>query len=364
MHSAFSQTETMPHRILVAGGHRAITGGLEIFIVRSMACLGLTAHRYTETPGRNGMSLLRYGAALVGFARQLKDYDTVWLHYGSVFDLAYLLIAKLFGKTVAVTPHLGEGWRSMRKGWLRTLSHRALGLTDRIFTLYRSQPQTLGFAPSLSQRALAMGTFMSKALLERDVALRTQSEKLRLVHVARLSAAKGSFAFLDVCEELRRLGIAFEATMIGAGDAATMQALQSEIAARALTVSLTGALSQDDLMAALGRADVLVNLSLQDAYPLTVIEAVLCGVAPVVSRLPGTEELAGDAPIIALIDGQDAKAAAERIVAMDFRALAASASALRQKFTWSAQAGRYHAAFATLHTEVPSASVIAKASLP
>lgn len=350
-------------RILIAGGHRAITGGLEIFIARARQCLGLSDHCFTETPGRDVLSVVRYGAAMIGFTRQVQAYDTVWLHYGSAFDLAYLAIAKVFGKKVAVTPHLGAGWRSMRKGWLRTLCNRVLGSADRIFTLHRSQPQTLGFSPSLTARCMVMGTFLPKALLETETAQRSVAKPLRLVHVARLSAAKGSFAFLDVCAELARRGVAFEAAMIGAADVATVQALKNEIATRALDVAVTGALSQDALMNALGRADVLVNLSLQDAYPLTVIEAVLCGVVPVVSRLPGTEDLAADAPAIGLVDGQDGIAAAARICAMDFEAVVASAAALRQKFTWSAQAERYRGAFQSLHTPGPSVSAVVKASL-
>jgi glycosyltransferase involved in cell wall biosynthesis len=98
----------------------------------------------------------------------------------------------------------------------------------------------------------------------------------------------------------------------------------------------------------LKRQDVLVNLSLQDAYPLTVIEALLSGVAPICCALPGTEELAADAPAISLVNGQDSDAAVARILAIDWAAMKDSADALRSKFNWAAVSRRYGEAFLQL----------------
>jgi glycosyltransferase involved in cell wall biosynthesis len=89
----------------------------------------------------------------------------------------------------------------------------------------------------------------------------------------------------------------------------------------------------------------LVNLSLQDAYPLTVIEALLCGMVPVCSALPGTIELAAEAPVIALVDGQDGDAAATRIVAIDWTEVPSGAEVMRHKFDWTPLSHRYRNAF-------------------
>jgi len=349
MHTAQHQDDGWHlRRILMAGGHEHICGGLEIFISRAQACLGIGTHQFTETPGAGFDSLWRYVLALRNFIRQLRSHDIIWLQYGSVFDLAYLVVAKLFGKTVVVTPHLGSGWRSMRNGGVRMLCNRLLLLADVVFTLYESQPEALRFPPALTRRCRVMGTFLPRALLDGELPSRIPSHPLRLVHVARLSADKGSFAFLDVCEALQRRGVAFEATLIGPAGRETRQALEESIARRRLTVSILGALPQADLIAALRRYDVLVNLSLQDAYPLTVIEALLCGVVPVCSALPGTIELAAEAPVIALVQGQDGEAAAARIAAIDWTAIPNGADAMRSKFSWTSLSRRYRSAFAEL----------------
>lgn len=332
----------------MAGGHQHIVGGLEIFISRARDCLEIVAHCYTDTPSGGVRSIPRYLTGLWRFVYQLPAYDIVWLHYGSAFDLAYLMVAKLFGKKVAVTPHLGRGWRAMRMGAFRTVCNRLLMIADAVFPLYKAQPTELGFPSRLVQRCTVMPTFLPKALLNLDASRPAYIGPLRLIHLARLSAQKGSFAFLSVCEELQRRGVSFDATIAGPADGAIHQALQAEITHKTLPVTLAGALPQDAVAGVLRRHDVLVNLSLQDAYPLTVIEALLCGVMPICCALPGTVEMASETAAISLIDGQDAITAAERILAIDRDTVRDGSRLIRQKFGWTGLRARYHAAFSDL----------------
>jgi glycosyltransferase involved in cell wall biosynthesis len=355
MTGSFDRIVPPTSRILVAGGHERITGGLEIFISRARACLGLDSHVFTETPGRGGLT--RYVKALLRFIARLASYDIVWLHYGSAFDLAFLIIAKCSGKKAAVTIHIGSGWRPIRNMIFRTICNRALCLADAVFVLYEKQPEQLGFPAYLVRRCRILPTFLSQSLLDGAMPQRASRTPLRLVHVARLSAEKGSFAFLDVCETLRRRGIGFEATIVGRADDETRQKLAAEIARRELAVAMLGELPQTELMAFLKRQDVLVNLSLQDAYPLTVIEALLCGVAPVCCALPGTEELAAEARVISLVEGQNGEAAADRIVDMDWAAVEGCAEVLRRKFNWAGVSHLYREAFLKLvETTAPPSS--------
>jgi glycosyltransferase involved in cell wall biosynthesis len=338
----------LERRIVIAGGHATACGGLEAFIARARACLGIETHVFTDTPGYGTAGVRDWLRAMGRFVRQARSHDVIWLHYGSAFDLAYLVLAKMLGKTVAVTPHLGASWRAMRVAALRGLTNRILCLADAVFTLHETQPQALQFPASLRPRCVVMGTFLPKDLLEHEARDRKPGQPLKLVHVARLSAAKGSFAFLDVCNVLRRRGILFEATMIGQADIGIRTTLAAMIAERKLPVVVMDALPQDAFLDVLRQQDVLVNLSLQDAYPLTVIEALLCGVAPVCSALSGTRELAADAPVISLVEGQDAEAAADRIVSLDWSALASSSTAMRRKFAWAGLERRYRERFAAL----------------
>jgi len=330
--------------ILLAGGHAHILGGLEMFIARARACLGIEAHIFTETPS-GWKTLPRFFHALLDFVRKLASCEAVWLQYGSVFDLVYLLLAKLCRRKVVVTPHLGGSWRSMQNPVLRSLCNRSLFLADAIFLLYRTQPDALRFPEALKRRCIVMPTFLPSLLLGTSEARATPKSPLRLAHVARLSAAKGSFAFLEVCAQLKQRSIAFEATIVGSGGAEFDAQLAEEIKRRDLSITMLGILAQDELIALFRRQDVLVNLSVQDAYPLTVIEAALCGMAAVCTALPGTKELAFDAPIIVLAPGQDAKVAADRIQEIDWQQSGPSMDTLRERFGWTAVASRYRAVF-------------------
>lgn len=252
----------------------------------------------------------------------------------------------------------------MRNPVLRTLCNTILSFADSIFTLYETQPQALQFSRRLTKRCTVMGTFLPQAVLENEMVPHLPSAPLKLVHVARLSAEKGSFAFLDVCEILRARGVAFEATVIGQAGEAVRTALRQAIARRGLAVTLIDALPQAAFLEFLRRQDVLVNLSLQDAYPLTVIEALLCGVAPVCTALPGTRELAGEVPAISLVEDQDPEAAADRIAAIDWAALGDGAAVLRRQFGWSALAGRYHDQFHALTAKRASSRSSLQVSVP
>jgi glycosyltransferase involved in cell wall biosynthesis len=348
MRSGVRFHEEAMQQVLITGGHEKVSGGLEMFIGRAQECLGLAVPHFTETPGYGGLKLGSYLFALIGFMRRLPSHRIVWLQLGSVFDLAYLLLAKLFGKKVAVTPHLGSSWRSMRNPILRKLAFRCLGLADVIFTLHKSQSDALGFPPALAARCRVMGTFLPKELLEDPIPPRKRSGPIKLIHAARLSREKGSFAFLETCAALSRSGVEYEAVIVGNGDLHITAALAKEIARRNLSVRLLGPLPQWAFAALLRDQDVLVNLSLQDAYPLTVIEALLCSVAPVVSRLPGTEELAEETSAISLVDGQDGEVASARILALDWGMVPDATEMLRGKFTWSTLRLRYGEAFAAL----------------
>jgi glycosyltransferase involved in cell wall biosynthesis len=346
MTGSFDRNAPSMSRILIAGGHERITGGLEIFISRARACLGLESHVFTDTPGRGGVA--HYVKAILRFVAALRSHDIVWLQYGSAFDLLFLVIAKCFGKKVAVTIHMGASWRSVRNTVFRTICNRVLCLADVVFVLYKTQPEQLGFPARLIRRCKVMPTFLPQALVDRPTSQLTLGNPLRLVHVARLSAEKGSFAFLDVCEILRRRDIRVEAAIVGRADDETRQELEAKIAQSGVAVRMVGELPQPELMDFLKRQDVLVNLSLQDAYPLTVIEALLSGVAPVCCVLPGTEELAADAPVISLVDGQDSDAAADRIMEIDWTAMKDGADALRCKFNWTVVSRLYREIFLQL----------------
>jgi glycosyltransferase involved in cell wall biosynthesis len=348
----------MDRGILIAGGHARFSGGLEIFARRATDCLTLAKRKVslfrTETPGAPGQGLREYLGALAFFPFALRRRRVVWLQYGSIFDLAFLAIAKACGRKVAVTPHLGSGWRSQRNPILRAVSNRTLMLADAVFALYRAQAEDLRFPSALKRKCRPMPTFLPPEVLATGPAAPRDKKRLRLLHVARLSAEKGTFAFLAVCADLKRRGVAFEAAIVGHAEPELRARIEGEIARNGLVggVALLPFMAPERLSSFMRGFDVLVNLSVQDAYPLTVLEALGCGLAAVCTALPGTREMAADFAGIRLVEGQDAKRATERVCAAARRP-ADQRGKLRTMYGWPAVGARYGEALDALGEKTP-----------
>ncbi|MBD5606221.1 MAG: glycosyltransferase, partial [Candidatus Eremiobacteraeota bacterium] len=110
-------------------------------------------------------------------------------------------------------------------------------------------------------------------------------------------------------------------------------------------VTVTGALSDEDLLGLLHAADALVFPSLVEGFGLVVLEALACGTPVVTSgRAPFIEYLEpGDASFVDPHDPHSIAAGMMRVLEPDVaRALAARGPAVAARHTWAASA-RVHA---------------------
>jgi glycosyltransferase involved in cell wall biosynthesis len=116
----------------------------------------------------------------------------------------------------------------------------------------------------------------------------------RVVTVARLSSEKGLEFLVDAAARLRGAdaGVAFDVH----GEGYLREALQARIDRAGLRscVTLHGAFQRRDLRQILGRADVFVLPSLTEGYPLSVVEAMACGLPIVATRVGGVPDLIED----------------------------------------------------------------------
>lgn len=315
--------------VMLVGGRENIRGGVEAFTLRAEQMLKGTGALEVSSFSANSSHLRP--AELPAFVGRLRDFrraavgaDWVWVQYGNLFDLAYVLAARRTGAKVAVTPHLGGAWRSVRNPLLRFVSQKLLGLATRIFLLYLGQSVDLGFSKRIQRHSTVMPTLMPAEALwgksRTDAPIRATNSHptaLRLVHIARLSREKGTFAFIETCNELSARGVSFSADIIGPASSADQAAIRAAIEQYGLrnSVDMRGPIAPEKLAAELQKYHVLVHLSLQDAYPLIVLEAISAGLVPVCSALPGVTEMKAEFPIIRLVAGQNAVAAADDIEA-------------------------------------------------
>lgn len=291
--------------VLLLGGSLQQPGGVEAFCDRSMEALkrrdsAWRIHRIaTETAyltvGR--IPIVLAGLREVIRYRKLRP-DVAWVQYVNLPDLAYVIVAKLCGMRVMVTPHLGSNWRSQSNPILRWISGTLLGLADRLALISKTQELEIAL-PANRPRSL-IRNFLPETILTNTLPEEgARPQVMQLLHSARLSADKGTFMVVEVCAKLRDLKIPFVTRITGGADPETYAKLDALIAHHGLEnqVLVLGRVTEEKLLETLRDSDVLIHLSRIDSYPLILLEAMAS------SMLPVAMELAGARDMIATYDG-------------------------------------------------------------
>jgi glycosyltransferase involved in cell wall biosynthesis len=336
--------------LLILGGSPQHPGGIEAFCDRARQALEKRGGWQIETIPANtayfkmgGLPALIRG--IRGLARHRKQRpDCLWLQYGNMPDLIYLVIAKMFGMRIMVTPHLGSNWKSQSSPLLRSLSGWALGRAHRLALISWTQETEINLPESLPRsliRNFLPNEILTAALPSPDGA----EPKLQLIHSGRLSRGKGSLMVVDACARLRDANVPFFARITGAADAETYRLLAKMIADYGLEdhVAVLGRVSETDLLNHLRNSDVLVHLSKIDSYPLIVLEAMACAIVPVVMELAGARDMVEtyDGHVVSqagAIDETVAWLAAQTLPDIRHRGRAAAAE-VRTDYAWDRCAG-------------------------
>jgi glycosyltransferase involved in cell wall biosynthesis len=334
-----------PH-ILVLGGSPGHVGGLEAVCDRAIEALQpRDKWRISRLPTNTAfLTVRRLPRFCGGLARLVRVRwqrpDCVWLHYVNLPDLVFLALARMLGMRVIVTPHLGTNWRSQTNTTLRNLSRWLLGFSNRIALLATTQELEVGLPEGVPRSYIR--TFLPATIMARDTSSRTAPPVLRLLHAARLCEGKGTFAFIQMCERLKRTGVAFSARIAGGADEATFAKVRSMIATCGLEdqVTVLGRKSDSEMCQLLLESDVLVHLSLIDSYPLIVLEAMTCGVLPVCIGLAGARDMvtAYDGELVSRVSAieETADCLATTPLHEIRRRAADAASMVRADYDWNA----------------------------
>jgi glycosyltransferase involved in cell wall biosynthesis len=146
---------------------------------------------------------------------------------------------------------------------------------------------------------------------------------LRLLGVGRLVEKKGFDTFVEACAELRRRGVAVEATIAGP-DGPHGPAVRERIAALGLedAVRLPGPLSQRELLEEYARASAVclpcrIVGADRDGIPNVLVEAMACGTPVVTTAISGIPELVSDGVDGLLVEPDDPPQLAAAIAALN-----------------------------------------------
>jgi glycosyltransferase involved in cell wall biosynthesis len=118
-----------------------------------------------------------------------------------------------------------------------------------------------------------------------------REEAAKLVCTGRLVTEKGHRVLLEAINLLRERGVALQVTLIGGGP--ERDSLEAYVHANHLTktVSFTGALSHEQTLAWVRRADVFALASFAEGIPVALMEAMSFGVPCVSTSVAGIPEL-------------------------------------------------------------------------
>jgi glycosyltransferase involved in cell wall biosynthesis len=341
--------------ILVLGGSPDHLGGVEAFCERSMEALAeRNGWRMARIPTATAFLtvkripvLLRGLASLVRY--RAKRPDCVWLQYSNLPDLSFLVVAKLLGFKVMVTPHLGSNWRSQSKAVLRDLSCWMLGFADRLALISKTQELEIKL-PTDVPRSFIRNFLPATLLAVQPPAAGLAPDRLQLIHSGRLSEGKGTFLFVEVCARLKAAGVPFFARITGGADEATYARLNSMILEHGLIdqVAVLGRVSEEALLEHLRGSDVLVHLSSIDSYPLIVLEAMTCSMLPVCMELAGARDMIEtyDGHVVSVANAVEETAAfLTKLDLEDARRRGQAASLMvRNDYSWAKCAGALEAA--------------------
>ncbi len=173
----------------------------------------------------------------------------------------------------------------------------------------------------------------------------------RIVCVARLSAEKAHLVLLSALAELALRGQAFHCALVGDGPMRATIEARLEALGLSTRVTLTGALSPEQVAAEYERADIVVLASFSEGVPVVLMEAMAHGRPVVATRVGGVAELVVNGQsgyVVAPGDALELADALGTLLSDRGRAAAmgrAGSSAVWQEFSVARSAERLEALF-------------------
>ena len=143
-----------------------------------------------------------------------------------------------------------------------------------------------------------------------------RSGPVKLIMTAAFRPAKGHLCLVEAVELLSKRGIAFEVTFAGASNSETGELIEREVNRRGLTRFVHFAGQVTDMASLLREHDVFVLPSEAEGLPLSLLEAMACGLAVVATHVGGIPEVVEDGKTGLLVEPGRHLEIAERLQAL------------------------------------------------
>ena len=249
------------------------------------------------------------------FAREMerRGVTHVHAHFANHPALAALIVHRLTGIPFSFTAH-GSDLHVDQTALAWKLTAAAFGVTvsryNREFVRER-----VGAQAADKLQVIHCGVDLASLPRADGVA----SPSLEILCVAALRAVKGHRHLIEACRLLRSSGLSLRCHLVGGGPLERTLRREIERAGLREQVLLHGPLPRADVLARMRASHVLVQPSIVDragrreGIPVTLMEAMACGLPVVASRLSGIPELIEDGRSGLLVPPGDARALAEAL---------------------------------------------------
>lgn len=258
-----------------------------------------------------GGLLLVLGALMV-ILRRRKSIDVLHLHSISSLTLASALMGKLLGIPTVLTLH-GKFPESQEGASFRRKERMTISLSSCVTAV---SEETRDFYQLESATVVWNGIDTSRFSPDTDARVRKREElglreSLAILFIGRWVAHKGIYDLMHLTKELAEKGAKVKLLLVGSGEDEKVRQLVWELGIAENTV-LAGRV--DDVVPYYRCSDLFVLFtSPLEGLPLTLLEAMACGLPCLATSVSGITEVISDGANGYLIPQGDKKALLERI---------------------------------------------------
>ena len=260
--------------------------------VRYFGALGLAIRH--RVPGLSALIFsLFYFAEAIPLARELerKGIDHLHTHFANAGANVGLFASHYLGLPWSLTLH-GISETDYPAGVLLGAKIQAAQFVACASYFGRAQAMRVVVPEQWSK------LFVVRCALDlQDLPKRTKSGpslRAQLISVGRLAPEKGHVGLLEAFAQVRASGI--DADLVIVGDGPERVRIEQTIVSLNLQthVFLKGSLAEEDALAQMAQADVLVLTSFMEGLPVVLMEAMALGLPVIASRVAGIPELVTD----------------------------------------------------------------------
>lgn len=214
-----------------------------------------------------------------------------------LFDLA--TFGKYRDKVVYTLHSTYSNYRSKTKVLCRLASARCKAIVCVSNTSFRRYPQRMKNKYNVFPIQNGVSTERINEIRKEEVIVPHQ--KLKMAYVARLVPLKRHSMLLNIVARIP------EVELYVIGDGPLMNELKSEVESNGIEerVVFTGPLARDDVYKKLINMDLYVSTSSYEGLPVSVLEAMACGVPCVISDIEQHREIKEKCEAVCLADNED-----------------------------------------------------------